>query len=243
MKSFKSPSAITSLCIVSGILSLLFFTGCKKLAGLPLQQNAEHETTVIDPHINESAWAFLKERALGTSSYKDSIFYLMYLAVLYSGIDTAEYTKINRTFIFLHKDAINRKSGNITTPDCYFGKYKVDSPPVPAKDWGKYPKEKVKNYLLSLIVEGDHTFENISTDAEFDQTLMPLNSDSLNPQSLISFRVTNDRDSKIRINDFPGSDFPAPGLTTPGLQVRTGGILATNGTIHVVDRVVFFQRH
>src|SRR5438128_273406 len=121
---FTSPSTFTSLCIACGCLCLLLFSGCKKLAGLPLQQNAEHQTTVIDPHIDESAWAFLKERALGTSSFKDSILYPMYVAVLYSGIDTAEYTKTNRTFIFLHKDAINRKSGGTSAADCYFGKYK-----------------------------------------------------------------------------------------------------------------------
>ena len=37
-----------SICI---FLSALSFTGCKKLFGLKLQENTEHETTTIDPHI------------------------------------------------------------------------------------------------------------------------------------------------------------------------------------------------
>src|SRR2546430_4985743 len=129
-------------------LSAFFFTGCKKLAGLPLQENEDHITSTIDPHIYMSAWDFLKLRALGQSSFKDSIFYQMYLAVLYSGIDTAEYTKPGRTFIFLHNDAINRKSGGVATTDSYFGKYKVGTPAVAATSWNQYPQIQVKNYLL-----------------------------------------------------------------------------------------------
>jgi hypothetical protein len=228
---------LSVFCIVA-----IVTTGCKKFADLPLQENVEHLTTTIDPHINKTAWDFLKDRALGTSSFKDSIFYQMYQAILYSGIDTAEYTTPGRTFIFLHNDAVTRKSGSTIATDSYFGKYKVGTPAVAATSWSQYPQAQVKNYLLSLIVQGEHSFENIAPDPEFDKTLMPENTDPLNPESLISFRVINDRDSRLRINDFPGSAFPSAGLATPGLQARTAGILSTNGPIHVVDRVVFFQK-
>src|SRR5438046_2030858 len=108
MKAIKIKQAITFI-IICVCLSAITLTGCKKLAGLPLQQNQDHITTTIDPHIYMSAWDFLKLRALGQSSFKDSIFYLMYQGILYSGIDTMEYTKPGRTFIFLHTDAILRK--------------------------------------------------------------------------------------------------------------------------------------
>lgn len=239
MKAIKLQQKIAcyGICIC---LSALLVTGCRKLAGLPLQQNEDHVSTTIDPHINMTAWEFLKSRALGTSNFKDSIFYQMYLGIMYSGIDTNEYTKSDRTFIFLHNDAVIRKSGTTVTTDCYFGKYKIGT--AAATSWTQYPQLQVKNYLLSLIVQGVHTFENITPDPEFDKTLMPLNYDPLNPESLITFRVINDRDSRLRINDFPGSAFPTPGLATPGLQARTAGILSTNGPVHVVDRVVFFQK-
>jgi hypothetical protein len=70
---------------------------------------------------------------------------------------------------------------------------------------------------------------------------MPLNTDILNPQSQISFRVINDSNSKLRINDFPGSAYPNACLAAPGLQVLTAGVLSTNGPIHVIDRVLFYQ--
>jgi hypothetical protein len=215
----------------------LSFAGCKKLLGLERQTSEDHVVSTIDPHINKTAWQYLKERATGTP---DSIFNLMYQAVLYSGIDTNEYTKPNRTYIFLHNDAVLRKSGSSVTSDCYFGKYKVNG--QPATSWTQYPQIQVKNYLLSLIMDGVYSFENITPDPVFVKTLMPPGYDPLNPESLIAFRVINDRDSRLRINDFPGSAVPTPNLATPGIQARTAGILATNGAIHVVDRVVFYQK-
>lgn len=242
MKAIKLQHKIIFFSIPI-FFSAMFFTGCKKILGLKIQQDQVHEVSTIDPHIYKTAWQFLKDRGLGpATSPNDTIFKRMYQAIIYSGIDTNEYIQPNRTFIFLHNDAILRKSGSTTTTDCYFGKYKVGSPAVAATKWEDYPQLQVKNYLLSLIVKGEHTFENLTPDPEFDTTYMPKNYDPLNPESLIVFRVLNDRDSRLRINDFPGSAFPTPGLASPGLQVRTAGILSTNGPIHVIDRVLFFQR-
>src|SRR5688572_18768675 len=118
MKSIKIKQHLL-FYIVCICLSALLFTGCKKLFGLKLQENEEHITSTLDPHINKSAWQFLKDRALG-SVPADTIFKRMYEAVVYSQIDTTEYTKSGRTFIFLHNDAVLRKSGSTTTTDCYF---------------------------------------------------------------------------------------------------------------------------
>jgi len=244
MKSIKFQIKIIgfSICI---ILLVLSFTGCKKLFGLDLQENTDHVTTTIDPHIYKTAWQFLKDRALGpATSPDDTIFKRMYQGVIYSGIDTSEYTKTGRTFIFLHNDAVLRYSSGTTvdTIGCYFGKYKVGTPRVPATRWEDYPQSQVKNYFLSLIVQGEHTFENVFPDPKFEKTLLPPGTDPLNPQSEIAFRVINDRDSRFRINDFPGSAVPTPNLTSPGIQARTAGILSNNGPVHVIDRVLFFQR-
>jgi hypothetical protein len=238
MKSLIVSKLIYTTIVCFIIVVLL--TGCKKLVGLPLQENEDHIVSTLDPHINMSALDFLKSRALGTSSFKDSIFYRMYQGIIYSGIDINEYTKPGRTFIFLHNDAILRKSGTTTTTDSYFGRYKVNN--AAATKWEDYNKDSVKNYLLSLIVEGEHSFENTAPDPKFEKTLRPPGTDPLNPESLIAFRVINDRDSRFRINDFPGSAFPAPNLATPGLNARTAGILSTNGPVHVIDRVLFWQK-
>ena len=238
--TYKMKIISFSVCM---LLLALPFTGCKKLFGLKLQEDTDHITTTIDPHIYKTAWQFLKERALG-SVPDDTIFKRMYQAVVYSGIDTNEYTKPGRTFIFLHNDAVRRFSSGTTvdTIGSYFGKYKVGPPRVPATKWEDYPKAQVLNYLLSLIVDGEHTFENVLPDPKFAKTLLPAGADPLNPQSEIAFRVINDRDSRFRINDFPGSAVPTPNLASPGIQARTAGILATNGPVHVIDRVPFFQR-
>jgi hypothetical protein len=238
--------AIKSKNIAVGIICIYLLTGvvssCKKLAGLPLQQNQEHVVSTIDPHVNMNAWDYLKSRALGTSSFKDSIFYRMYQGILYSGIDTNLYTKPGQTFIFLHNDAILRKSGTTTTTDSYFGKYKVNN--AAATKWEDYPKDQVKNYLLYLITDGEYSFENVGPDVQYVQSLMPANYDTLNPQSIITFNVINDRDSRFRINGFPGSVLftTTSGVITYGLQARTAGILSTNGPIHVVDRVLYYQK-
>lgn len=236
MKTIKFRKKIT-ICIIFSCLGAWIFTGCKKLAGLPLQQNTKHEVTTLDPHVNKTALQFLKDRALGQGD--DTIFLRMYQAVIYSGIDTAEYSKPGRTFIFLHDDAVYRVASNKVTTDCFFGHYLVNG--KPAKKWEDYPKEFVKNYLLSLIVPGNYTFETVGPDPVTATSLMPPGTDTLNPESKIVFTVVNDRNSRFTINSFPGSAFPAPNLAAPGLAARTAGILATNGPVHVVDRVVFYK--
>jgi hypothetical protein len=236
MKAMKLPDK-KFLVALMAVSVMIGFTSCKKLLGLERQTSEDHPTTTIDPHIHKTAWQFLKDRALGNP---DTIFLRMYEAVMYSGIETNEYTKPGRTFIFLHNDAVVRKSGSTTTTDSYWGKYKVNG--QAATSWTQYPQIQVKNYLLSLIVEGEYSFDNIRPDPTFASTLMPKNYDPLNPESLISFRVINDRDSRFRINDFPGSAVPTPNLATPGIQARTAGIISDNGPVHVIDRVLFWQK-
>src|SRR3954466_8124442 len=108
MKAIKSlkKQFIYSLAFCFLVLS---FTSCKKLFGLDRQTNTDHVVTTIDPHIHKTAWQYLKERANGNL---DTIFKRTYDAVIYSEIDTNEYLKPNRTFIFLHNDAVYRKSGS-----------------------------------------------------------------------------------------------------------------------------------
>ena len=236
MKAIRFQEKIT-IYIIGAFLGVFVCAGCKKLAGLPLQENTKHVVSTLDPHIHKSALQFLKDRGLGQGD--DTIFLRMYQAVIYSGIDTAEYTKPGRTFLFLHDDAVYRIASNKVTTDCFFGHYLVNG--KPAKKWEDYSPEFVKNYLLSLIVPGEYSFDNVGPDPVTATTLMPPGTDTLNPESKIVFTVVNDRNSRFTINGFPGSAFPVPNLASPGLAARTGGIIATNGRIHVVDRVVFYK--
>jgi hypothetical protein len=226
MKLTTIPTRILYTCLCICLASLLF-TSCKKLAGLDLQQDADHEITILDPHINKTAWQFLKDRATGPVGTQDTIFRRMYEGIIYAGIDSNEYKKPGRTYIFLHNDAIWR-TGNPTPVDSYFGRYKVNN--VAATKWQDYTPQQVKNWLLYLIMEGEYSFDNVTPDNVEVKTLMPEGADAANPKSVMTFKVLNDRDSKWRINDFFN--------TVRATQARTAGIQSDNGPVHVVDRLV-----
>ncbi|HEX6430570.1 MAG TPA: hypothetical protein VF008_22920 [Niastella sp.] len=206
-------------------LLIVCMTGCKKIAGLSLQENAGHETSILDAHINKTAWQYLKERSV--LSPTDTIFKRMYEAIVYSGIDSAEYTQPGRTFILLHNDAVFRTATPQPT-DNYWSRYKVNNQ-IP-KSWTAYTPQQVKNWLLYLIVKGEYSYDNITSENVEVKTLLPEGADAANPGSIMTFVLSNDRDSRVRINDFINSVRATAG--------RTSGILSDNGPIHVVDRVV-----
>jgi hypothetical protein len=218
-----------SIFFVAALSLLIVMSGCKKMLGLEKQTNWEFEPHVLDPHINKSAWQYLKERATGALNPKDTIFKRMYEAILYAGIDSNEYAKPERTFIFLHNDAVKRISSNKLTTDCYWGYYKTPANKT-ANAWTDYPKEDVKNWLLYLIGEGQYSFENLGPNNDTVQTIMPLNVNPSNPESIMLLKINNDQNSRLRVNDYIG--------TIKYTEARTAGILSTNGPIHVVDRVV-----
>ncbi|WP_207512437.1 fasciclin domain-containing protein [Longitalea luteola] len=214
------------------IYSALFFallvvcmTSCRKIAGLGLQTDTDHETSTLDPHIHKTAWQFLKERSV--LKQPDTVFKRMYDAIIYSGIDTAEYTKAGRTFIFLHNDAVFR-AAQATATDTYWGRYKVNN--AVAKSWTQYTPQQVKNWLLYLIVQDEYSYDNLGSENVELKTLLPEGADAANPRSVMYLKLSNDRDSRVRVNDFINSVRVTVG--------RTSGILSDNGPIHVVDRVV-----
>jgi hypothetical protein len=224
MKAIKMKQQIIYNAIFIGLL-MVSITGCKKLAGLDLQEDTDHETSVLDAHINKTAWQYLKERSI--LNQPDTIFKRMYDAIIYSGIDTAEYTQPGRTFLFLHNDAVFR-TATPTATDCYWGRYKVNN--AVAKSWSNYTQQQVKNWLLYLIAKDEYSYDNLDAENVQTKTFLPEGADAANPGSLMYFKLSNDRDSRVRVNDFLNSVRVTVG--------RTSGILSDNGPIHVVDRVV-----
>jgi hypothetical protein len=215
---------IINTALFFGLL-LVCTTSCRKIAGLDLQKDAEHETSTLDPHINKTAWQYLKERSV--LNQPDTIFKRMYDAIIYSGIDTAEYTKPGRTFLFLHNDAVFR-AAQATATDCYWGRYKVNN--AVAKSWTQYTPQQVKNWLLYLIIQDEWSYDNLGAENVELKTLLPEGADAANPRSIMTLKLSNDRDSKVRVNDF---------INTVRVTIgRTNGILSDNGPIHVMDRVV-----
>lgn len=224
MKAIKMKHQIIYSTIFIGLL-MVSMTGCKKIAGLSLQENAGHETSTLDPHINKTAWQYLKERSV--LSPTDTVFKRMYEAIVYSGIDTTLYTQPGSTFIFLHNDAVFRTAAPTAT-DCYWGRYKVSG--QVAKSWSQYTPQQVKNWLLYLIVKGEYSYDNLGPENVQTKTLLPEGTDAANPGSLMYLVISNDRDSRVQINNFINSVRFTVG--------RTSGILSDNGPIHVVATVV-----
>jgi hypothetical protein len=195
---------------------------------------------LLNPNLNMTAWQYLKYRSGADTTNPnwrtDTVFKLMYQAVLYSGIDTSEYTKSNRTFIFLHNLAV--QTFNVTVPvtvsnNCYWGYYLADS--VPATSWSQYTPAQVKAWLQYLIVDGEYNFSNLTPNAVTVSTLLPQSADTLNPTSIMVLARNDDPSSgSITINNFVGS--------YSSTTVRSGGYVATNGPIQVVANLVIFKR-
>src|SRR5690242_5761474 len=75
-------------------------TGCYKL-----QKDYQYKKSVLDPNINTTAKQFLLAR--GTAGVNgDTVFKWMQMGIEYAGIDLTEYEKPNRTYIFLHNNAV-----------------------------------------------------------------------------------------------------------------------------------------
>jgi hypothetical protein len=220
---------------------LMTFTGCKKLAGLSLQTDASHTPFILDNHVNMNAWQYLKYRSGADPSnpnwQTDTVLKGMYLAVLYSGIDSNEYTKTGRTFIFLHNSALYATSGTppVVTTTCYFGYYLTGTPAAPATSWSSYTPAQVKSWLQYLIVNGTYSFDNLTPLGTTATTLLPANTDTLNPQSIIYLAKNNDAAGALTINNFIGSYYST--------NIRTGGILTTNGPVHVVANLVIYKKN
>jgi hypothetical protein len=208
--------------------------GLKIATGGIITQNgpAHVATKVVYFQKQQTVWDLIKDRGIRG----DSIFNLMYQAILYSGIDTNEYNNIGRTYILYTNYAISRSVNGLTTDDCYFGKYKVNG--LAATSWSQYDPTQVKNHLLSLMALGEYPLTT-DTSRIYTTTLMPLNYDSLNPNSKIVFYPKTK--TTMRVNDFFGSQVPRPNLTTTGIGVRTPSYPSLNGVVNIVDRVVFYQ--
>lgn len=225
--------------LYSGIfLLVVLLNGCT-LVGLDLQEDHQHEITILDPEIHMSAWEFLNQ------AREDSLvnFELMLEGIEYAGLEE-EYSKPGRTFMLLTKSAILRynSSGSVNS-GCYFGYYKLpvldeagepvlgetgDTLMRPARSWEDYPVEQVRNMLLYHIVEGEHSYDNLGLDNTQVRPLTPVDT-----AGIMYLRVLNDRNSRISVNDFPGS--------ARTLSPRTSNLKATNGYIHVFDNFLEYR--
>ena len=238
----KLLSIVTRMYFVPLCMGILF-SGCS-LVGLDLQEDYNRTPHTLDPHLYKNAWEYLESRSKTdvAAPAADKIFTRMMEAIVYSEIDIEEYKKPGRTYIFLHNDAILRGNNN----DAFF---RVNfSGNAAATAWTAYPKEFVRNYLKYLIVEGVHNHYTLpAVEKVTVKTLAPAGAFTALPSgitrntaaTLYPF-VSNPTSEMVLqiLNNSPSNTQDYPIRINDHLNVRTSSLLATNGTIHVVDRYV-----
>lgn len=194
-------------CVAAFLLS-----GCE-IAGLQYQDNADYNYHVLDPQTGLSAWEYINKPR------EDTLFKLMLEGIAYAGLEE-EYSKPDRTFLILQNEAILRFNPNgSVNADCYFG-YNLLANGDTARAWTDYPVEEVREILRYHIFEGVYTFgQNLGPENAEVQTLLE--------GETAFIRAGNERNSPVRINDFPFSLRPT--------TAESSNIQTTNGVIHVIN--------
>jgi len=223
----------SALTCIAFALSL---SSCKKMA---LQKDYHRVADTVDSHVNMTAWDYLKKRALGTTS-DNQIWKSFYDGIIYSGIDTNEYTKPGRTYIFLNTDAVTRTNSNLADVG-FFGANLVAGKTT--KAWTEYPKDFVKVNLQYLIIEGVHNHYTLPPVNLVEvKTLAPVGSLDTLPKGVTrnsSYPFVPNHNSTMTIkvlNSSPSNTSDYPIVLNEARNVRTSSIQATNGTIHAIDR-------
>jgi hypothetical protein len=225
MKNIKYISALLfALAVISVTTS-----GCLKV-----QKDATRSTTdTIDAHLYKDAWTYLKSRAYNNVTANDTIYRRMYDAIIYSGIDTNEYIKPNRTFILFTNTMITTKTTGLWATV-------LTSASKAATSWKSYPAADVKNYLSYLILTAQYSHYNLPEYDVAATTLAPAGVYTTQPAN---FKIpnfisnpTSVMNIKILGTSVPGSntqDYPVTINAT--FYVTTCDLLATNGVVDVVS--------
>lgn len=195
-------------CIIFS--AAVVFSGCE-LAGLKLQEDVKYEYHVLDPKVNMTALEFMN------LPREDTVFELMQEGIKYAGLE-AEYSKPNRTFLFLTNEAIREYNddGSIND-DSYFG-YKVLANGEPATKWEDYPVEEVRDFFMYHIIDSVYSYDNLGPENLEVNTLLDA------PDNKAYLKIMNARNSKLRVNDRP--------FTIKYAEARSSNIQVTNGVVH-----------
>jgi len=223
MKKIKIISIIAIAFLSVGTL----ISGCS-LAGLSLQKDYNRSTTdTIDAHLYKTAWAYMKARAYGSAT--DTIFRRMYDGVIYSGIDTNEYIKPGRTFIFLQNSVVT---------SYVWPKYKNGT--AVGTSWKSYSKTDVKNYLSYLILLSQYTHSNLPLQDIQAATLAPAGVYTTNPPGFLAPGTFNPNPNSVMLIHVSNANTVTSQLDYPivlntNVNVNVSDLLATNGVIDVIS--------
>ncbi|OCX52164.1 hypothetical protein BEL04_11790 [Mucilaginibacter sp. PPCGB 2223] len=224
----KIKYIIIMLVVLSS--AAIIMPGCMKL-----QKDFTRSTTdTLDAHLNKTAWAYLKSRAYQNATPSDTLFRRMYDAIIYSGIDTNEYIKPNRTYLFLNQAAAKAVWAGVFTSANKAG-----------TSWKSYPAADVKNYLQYLILQGQYTHYNLPVYDVVANTLLAPGTYATNP---VNFKFnftsapfipnpTSTMTIKV-LNASPSNTSDYPIQLNGSMNVNTSDLLATNGVVDVMSVAV-----
>ena len=236
MKEMKNILTVIIIIMTVAIIA----PGCLKM-----QKNFERSTTdTLNANLNMTAWAYLKSRAYNNHTPNDTLFRRMYDAIIYSGIDTNEYIKPNRTYIFLNNGAVytQDKTTKVATTTCVWGAVFTSAGKI-AKSWKDYPAADVKNYLQYLILDGVYSHYNLPVNDVTAKTLLAPGAYTNNPVGF-NFRTPAFISNPASImyikvlNASPSNTSDYPIQLNQTYNVNTSDLLATNGVVDVMTAFV-----
>jgi hypothetical protein len=219
-----------AIAILLTCLSLsTMFSSCLKL-----QKDYNRKTNVdtLDGHLYKTAWAYLKARAYGSGT--DTIFRRMYDGIIYSGIDTNEYIKTDRTFIFLSNSEITTAKTGLWAI--------VHNGSAAGKSWASYSATDVKNYLSYLIAQGYYSHYNLKLADVTFTTLAPAGAYTTNPPGFTftspATYVSNPNSimiAHVSNANTVTSQLDYPIVLNSAVNITTSDLEATNGIVQVIN--------
>lgn len=192
------------------LIALVFlFMSCD----MPLQQNYDYESSVLDPHISVTAWEYLKAN--------DELFSTFTEALEYTGLDHY-YKQTDRKYTFL---VLNNTAMRLYMMDRFPGINAIT----------ECDKELVKDMLLYHIVDGEYSgYGQLPVEPMFVLTLLK------GDQGLMTMLVRKNPwqadAGKVVIND-SGSNG-----SSPMRLAITSNILPTNGVIHIFENYSYYKK-
>lgn len=232
MKKIKLLFAIAALLICTAVVSSCTLFGLKKQTDYNRVTNVD----TIDIHLYKTAWAYLKARSYATNVAKDTIFRRMYDAIIYSGIDTNEYIKPGRTFIFINNNSVKALFASLYTSGNKVG-----------KKWQDFSAADVKTYLQYLIVTGTYSHYNLPITNVPVKTLAPAGAYTNNPTGFnfrapaVTTYISNPTSAMTLgvLDSSNGNTSDYPLILNGGTNyVYTSDLMPTNGVIQVMNTIV-----
>lgn len=196
------------------LFKLLLVLAVAHSCDMPLQTDYEYESSVLDPHVEMTAWEYLQTRPELFTTFKN--------AIEYTNLDS--YYKQNDslyTFLVLTEKAMlaYMKSLNpsaVSIEDC--------------------DRQKVSDMIKYHIIEGRYSthYNELQSEPMFVPTLLR------NEKGLMTMLVRKSPWSKL-VGKVVVNDAGSNG-NSPYRQARTSNIIPNNGVIHVFDSYCYYAK-